>query len=491
MEQALFLQPTADVSLSEELAIEALRREESAARHVLRHLPIYLVPQADEALISWLSRLARRIGAQLFAVASAASRFLVVDPRRLSEGSWQRPGPNFNKVISSMTGVAVETVRAMTFEDWVPVCRDEGVRGRLGTQFFRMARPADRGMRHFVVCPKCLAGDSEPYVRKTWTLGWVAICGRHSSVMLSACPKCFATFRLPVLSSLDSFRPEVCACCGATLTDAIAHEAHESAIQLQISLLDAKHHGRVTLVGLGVVDWAMAMAAIDALLGMVWIGTLHNHRRKLLTLIADDLGFDPFRRGMADNYGCLLILAWLLDEWPHRLGVASHVLRIARLRPLVDRWPELGSDLRIGFLQKVGNGRAEWLAEAKLRAWLAGVSANELRARAGREPSLCRRVRLLAIADLREGKSVEIIASAIKVKPETIYRWLRQGEIGGLNSVLRRKSEKRLNKTYQAEFVGLISRGFKTSLYESEHRQTNASPIINGRVQVFAGESRN
>ena len=29
MEQALFLQPTADVSLSEELAIEALRREES------------------------------------------------------------------------------------------------------------------------------------------------------------------------------------------------------------------------------------------------------------------------------------------------------------------------------------------------------------------------------------------------------------------------------------------------------------------------------
>ena len=191
---------------------------------------------------------------------------------------------------------------------------------------------------------------------------------------------------------------------------------------------------------------------------------------------------------MADNYGCLLILAWLLDEWPHRLGSREPCPTNCSAPASVDRWPELGSDLRIGFLQKVGNGRAEWLAEAKLRAWLAGVSANELRARAGREPSLCRRVRLLAIADSREGKSVEIIASAIKVKPETIYRWLRQGEIGGLNSVLRRKSEKRLNKTYQAEFVGLISRGFKTSLYEfKEHRQTNASQSLTDESPGFRG----
>jgi hypothetical protein len=55
-------------------------------------------------------------------------------------------------------------------------------------------------------------------------------------------------------------------------------------------------------------------------------------------IIAGDLAINPLKGGMTDNHAGLLILAWLLYEWSHRLGIAMQILRTVRLRRLVDRW---------------------------------------------------------------------------------------------------------------------------------------------------------
>jgi hypothetical protein len=73
------------------------------------------------------------------------------------------------------------------------------------------------------------------------------------------------------------------------------------------------------------------------------------------------------------------------------------------------------------------------------------ISASELRTRARRELYSCQRVRLLAIADARDGKEVEAVAGTINVQPETMYCWFRQGAVDGLDSDLK-KSKPSLNQ---------------------------------------------
>jgi transposase len=128
-----------------------------------------------------------------------------------------------------------------------------------------------------------------------------------------------------------------------------------------------------------------------------------------------------------------------------------------------------------------------------LSTWLEGLnlSASELRARARREPYSRRRVRLFAIADVRDGKQVETVASAINVQPETVYRWLREAAVGGLDSAQKGKSKRTLNSTRRAELAAWISRGFKPSPHKFEARipEADANPVFSGRVQLLANQS--
>jgi transposase len=387
-----------------------------------------------------------------------------MDPRRSREGWWQRPSTDVMQTISLLTGIAIEFVRAATFDGWAHSCRHDDASDRFAARHFRIARPDGRRMHRFVACPACLAGDVEPYVRKTWTLGWVAVCAVHRTVMLSVCPICRGMLRLPAHSSLRPFAPQTCSRCGAGFTNVHTRHAHEAAIRLQHALLDIKRLGAATLPGLGMVEWPMAMAAADVLLGTIWIGTEPYLRGKLLRRIANDLGLGQLRGGMADNYGGLLILAWLFDEWPDRLRTTMQVLRTAKLRRLVNRWDDIDTNLRVRLLHKMGDGHPKWpFATAMWSSWVNGLDAVELRARARRERYTYRRVRLLAIADVRDGNRVEAVAQAINVQPETVYRWLRQGATGGLDAAVEWKTKSALSSAQRAELAVWIARDPKPS----------------------------
>jgi transposase len=444
------------------LDVETLDMDVDAAQRALRHLPVYAGPQPDEALVSWLARLAGRYDAPAFRFAQAAVGLRPVDPRRSREAWWERPGPNVIEGIGRMTGTAVEAVRATTFEDWGPPSRHEGTPDRFSARHFRVVRLDGRRMRRFVVCPACLVDDAESYVRKTWTLGWVAVSAHHHTVLLSTCPKCRITLRLPAPSSFEPFAPDICGHCGAPLAGAATRDAHAAAIALQAALLEVKRRGEARLPGLGVLDWPTAMAAADVLLGAIWTNTEPNLRSRFLRRVANDLGLDRIQRGLADNYAGLLILAWLLDAWPDRLHMTMQMLRTSPLRSLINRWDDIDSNMRARLLHAMGHGRAPRPPQpTRWSAWLAGLDAAKLRASARRERYAFRRVRLLAIADVRDGNRIEAVASGIGVQAQTVHRWLQQGAASGLDAALEWKSNSVLNSAQRAELADLIARGRK------------------------------
>ncbi|WP_183257679.1 MULTISPECIES: TniQ family protein [unclassified Bradyrhizobium] len=52
----------------------------------------------------------------------------------------------------------------------------------------RPARPTVG--RSVAVYPSRLAEDDIPYIRREWTIGWLAVCPRHQCVLVSNCPSC-------------------------------------------------------------------------------------------------------------------------------------------------------------------------------------------------------------------------------------------------------------------------------------------------------------
>ena len=66
-------------------------------------------------------------------------------------------------------------------------------------------------------------------------------------------------------------------------------------------------------------------------------------------------------------------------------------------------------------------------------------TGDELRARAAVDRFPHRRMRLLALADVRDGMPVELAAEAAGIIPRTLYIWLRRGAKGGLDAALDRQ----------------------------------------------------
>jgi hypothetical protein len=89
-------------------------------------LPFYVHPAADEALISWLGRLARRFDLSPHQFAWLA---FGVDNRGPAQW-WLRPSPLSLNRINEITGLPVDHLDLMTLNSWSPSYRrdeaDEG-----------------------------------------------------------------------------------------------------------------------------------------------------------------------------------------------------------------------------------------------------------------------------------------------------------------------------------------------------------------------------
>jgi transposase/predicted RNA-binding Zn-ribbon protein involved in translation (DUF1610 family) len=400
-------------------------------------LPARVTPLPDEALASWMLRFADPFGVspEVLLLGDGEAGF-VMHPEW-----WRKPDPLLVAALARGTGVSNEAVRAMTFAGWPDDGREDAFPERFSRQRFTVEQPA-RQPRRIAVCPNCLAEDDTPYVRRTWTLGWLAACPIHGTVLARSCPECGKKLRLPALSSRDHFAPDRCPHCAFRLARVSTRAVPEPVVRFQQRVLSGRPKGIVDLQEIGVLTWPVAVALFDVLLGTVWIDTKPVNRDRLFKRVARDLGAEPFGE-IADAYQGLAILAWMFEAWPMRAQAALAILGAVRARRQMQRWPNLDANthahveallLAIWPDQQHPADRAWW------REWIENLpeTGDDLRTQAARERLSHRRARLLALADVRDGLPVEVAADAAGVIARTIYIWLRRGAANGLDAVLER-----------------------------------------------------
>jgi hypothetical protein len=401
-------------------------------------LPYYVAPAHEEALVSWLARLARRLGVSVQMLVRSAGITADFD---VDSPWWFRPEPTMIARIAARSGVQSSRLREMTFAEWAPAIRnDEAIEAfSASPQRFTVRKIT----QPLVVCTQCLREDRDPYLRLSWMLGWIGLCPIHKSVLTSCCPQCRFPLRVPELTSVGPYPLHRCGRCNTELLGADAHPAHEQAVRLQAALLEGKRQGMAELGDLEPIPWSVAVAVLGTLFELVWIGPPARHRARLYSRVRRDLGLS---RGLGlgeqgSRYGNLLLTAWLLDRWPRNLRSGVSILRSSPVNTLIGHHHDLNPATRVRLqelFQPVNNKpsrrRKSW------RAWLDELphTGEELRARACREALEHRRIRLIALAGLRDDKSVKEVAAAIRYQPETVSRWLREGATNGLEAMLER-----------------------------------------------------
>ncbi|MGH6834143.1 MAG: TniQ family protein [Methylocella sp.] len=419
-------------------------------------LPARVTPLPDEALASWLLRFADPFGVSPEALLLGDGEAgLATHPEW-----WRKPDALLVAALARGTGTSDDDVRALTFADWPDDGRDDALPERFSRQRFTLEQPA-RQTRRIGVCPGCLAEDDTPYVRRTWTLGWLAACPTHGMMLVRSCPECGKKLRLPTLSSRDHFAPDRCPHCAFQLARASTRAAPEAVVRFQQHVLGGRPKGIVDLPGVGVLAWPVAVALFDVLLGAVWIDTKPIARDQLFARITRDLAAEPFGE-IAATYQGLAILAWMFEGWPMRAQAALAILHAVRPRRQMQRWPNLDvviyAEVEKLLLaawpdESPGPERAWW------RAWIDTLpeTGDDLRAQAARERLLHRRARLLAIADVRDGLPVEVAAEVADVLPRTLYRWIQRGAKGGLDAALERPRWLYLTEPQVMELVEWIA----------------------------------
>ena len=284
-------------------------------------LPLYVGPAAEEALLSWLLRLATRLQVSLRALTTSG---FSLDDRAIEPQWWCRPHPWLLVRISQRTGVSVARLRQMTFEGFAPAYRDDEASGRFTGRRDDSRAPESRGYR-FAVCGQCLRSDTTPYLRRLWLIGWMAVCPDHGTVLIERCSACHARLRVAPFSARASFSPDLCTRCGQSLLDGPDTQAHPSVVRLQAALLKAKSEGTVVLDGLGPLTWKEIVAFVDVLNGTVWTDLTVTEQEELWISYTHAFRHEPrepteLYEGRHDS---LCFLAWLLEGWPHGAGPAA------------------------------------------------------------------------------------------------------------------------------------------------------------------------
>lgn len=281
-------------------------------------LPLYVEPAAEEALLSWLLRLATRLGVPFHVLAREA---FGIDDRSGHTRWWSRPHPWTLARIGERTGVSVARLRSMTFTGLEPAYRDDEAPARFAGRRYD-SRGRERRTCRFAVCRRCLEQDATPYIRTSWLLGWVAVCPHHGIILIERCKACGASLRVAPFTTAAFFSPATCVRCGSDLLDGRDRPAHPAAVRMHTAMLRGKQTGVTELEGLGRFTWKEIVALIDVLVGMVWTDlTLAEQEEVFLSYTSDPLTKPRAEDAVYDcRHASLQFLAWLTKRWPESPG---------------------------------------------------------------------------------------------------------------------------------------------------------------------------
>jgi hypothetical protein len=229
-------------------------------------LPLYVEPAPEEALLSWLLRLATRLGVSFHVLAKQA---FGIDDRSGQTRWWKRPHSWALACISERTGLSVARLRQMTLAGLESPYRDDEAAARFAGRRYD-SRAAEQPAYRFAACGRCLEEDVRPYLRTSWLIGWMAVCPHHGSILMERCRSCGASLRVAPFAGITSFSPATCTRCRCSLLDGCYRPAHPAVLRMQAVLMQCKRKGSVELRGLGRFTWKEMVALTDVLIGVVW-----------------------------------------------------------------------------------------------------------------------------------------------------------------------------------------------------------------------------
>ena len=337
-----------DMSSTEPYAVEA--HATTPGIREWQTLPALAEPLAGEALPAWLHQSAASLDlppGKLF--------FDEHDAKRLADLAWWRhPETPFLARLAGRTGVALSVLQSMTFSDWTPYPEIDEVTGRFARQ--RVQRLSRQGVptRRHSICSQCIASDPRPYVRKVWTLGWMAICETHKCMLVSRCSSCHAGYFMPPMRHESGYPPlsEHCRC-GALIAEEGALAAHPLALRLQTALCASRMSGAFHWPGMPALSCTVLVPLIDLIVGLVWIGSRKEIRDTVLARIETELALS--QRITGSPYDGLLLAAWVMSAWPDRAHALSADLKVQPLRGQLLFWDHLPHETREQLRQLVAS----------------------------------------------------------------------------------------------------------------------------------------
>lgn len=276
----------------------------------IRPLPQLATPVVGEALPAWMRRFAEPI--------DMSPRKLLLPQESLSRsgGWWRHPPADLLERLAARTGTRLSTVQSMTFWEWRAEPSADGISRRFARDRVRTLRTADRPMHRFGICGPCLASDREPYLRKEWTLGWYALCGKHHFVLATGCKRCNVDFSIGSLSDSRKLDIGFCSRCQSMGWDEPAQPAHPLAVRLQEVLLTSRAADVFEWPPFPRIKWATAVQLLDFVLWLVHRGPREVSKRRL-ERIAGEIDMTEDVRGTCHDG--LALAASLLLDWPLRV----------------------------------------------------------------------------------------------------------------------------------------------------------------------------
>lgn len=283
-----------------------------------RRLPYFARPQKGEALLSWAWRLAEKFEWNLETLARAGWDFK--DPIR--PDWWLRPNEALLLRLLACTGVEPRHLRAMTFLDWSAPPWHEKDDARLGGWLPGKEAAEDRSPR-IAVCTECLHDDETPFLRQTWLIPWVAACEKHGSVLMTRCPSCRWSLRMPIAKSKTMFIANLCNRCRFDLRGTTLNPpAPEGIRQFQEVLLHGLKTESVRLPGMPAISWPEFITVARRLRSSLSAERLAAEMLALVCAVSQDERFfcKTGSGTLRDRLGGVMLLAWLFDDWPNNLA---------------------------------------------------------------------------------------------------------------------------------------------------------------------------
>lgn len=286
--------------------------------------PVHPQPLEDEALSSWMVRLAHGNG---FKTQTFYAHWL-----GRSQPLWNRdidrqaPHSLLNQM-ARWTGFSMEKMQRLCLKSFDGYVYEDCVRGGFCDWLLPLGihhRTRRRGGMQF--CPECLAMDAEPYLRRTWRMAWATVCTRHSRLLADRCPECSSPVQphrvdMQQRSGLGKgLTIATCCTCGLDLrTISARNQASLPVVELQQAMQLAATNGYLSFAG------SRDLHSLAFFMGVRIIATgLLRANRKGIT--AQSEGYVE-HLGPAERHILMSLVASNLADWPERFAETCSSIR--------------------------------------------------------------------------------------------------------------------------------------------------------------------